>query len=416
MQPNQMGAPVSTSEQSKSAVVRWSLVLLLLVYRAQTNSPAPSNVPPSTLNKSPHGNTPGGLYPPSSNASVTPSLQQQRSPAGSVPSPSPSGPMTSSISPHANPSNAPMNKASTPQPAMSQQQQQQHRPYLPPQGMMQQQQQPNRVMNGDPSTGQPTNSYPQGQPSYMPQTPQQQHSYPMQQNGYGHHPNGGMPQQHYPMYHQQSSKRLDRTEPLLNIDVSRSDPNMAVPPNQIAKPNSPLNGQQQSIIPAPSSPKPSSSSSPSQASNTQNLVANQQQQQQMAYNSYGGQQPQAMYHPQQNYHMQQQQQQQWQNQPRMMMQPQYAPYPQGQYPAAPPQSWPVSLSPPRMFSFSIRIQFFPVDFLLEIYTYTRRWETVQTLEDLWRISLLVIQTIARCLFVCLFVACFSLLLSVWKEK
>ncbi|CAF1562919.1 unnamed protein product, partial [Adineta steineri] len=74
------------------------------VYRAQTNSPAPSNVPSSALNKSPHGgSSAGGLYPPSNtsstNSSVPPSLQQQRSPAGSVPSPSPSGPITSSISP-----------------------------------------------------------------------------------------------------------------------------------------------------------------------------------------------------------------------------------------------------------------------------------------------------------------------------
>ena len=110
---------------------------------------------------------------------------------------------------------------------------------------------------------------------------------------------------------------------------------MSVPPNQIAKPNSPSNTQQQSILPPSSSPKPSSSSSPSQPTNTHNLVSNQQQQQQpppqMGYNNYSGQ---PMYHPQQNYHMQQQ----WQNQPRMMMQPQYPPYQQGQYQAAPPQT------------------------------------------------------------------------------
>ncbi|CAF1010954.1 unnamed protein product [Rotaria magnacalcarata] len=312
MQSNQLGVPTSTSEQ---------------MYRTQTNSPAPSNVSASALNKSPHGSSSaGGLYPPSnaqtSNSSVPPSLQQQRSPAGSVPSPSPSGPLTSSISPQ----NPVMNKAPTPQPPSSTHlppmPQQQQRPYLPTQQMIQQQQQ-GRPMNGtgmDHSTGgQAQSSYMQGQQSYMPQ--QQQHSYSLQQNGYAHHPNGGMPQQHYPMYHQQQN------------------PGMPVPSNQIAKPNSPLNSQQQSIIPAPSSPKPSSSSSPSQATNTQNLVSNQQQQQQqqqqMAYSNYAGQQQ--MYHQQQqNYHMQQQQ---WQNQPpRMMMQPQYAPYQQGQYQQAPPQT------------------------------------------------------------------------------
>ncbi|CAF0946522.1 unnamed protein product [Rotaria sordida] len=312
MQPNQMGVPTSTPEQ---------------MYRAQTNSPAPSNVPSSTLNKSPHGsssNSAGGLYPPSNtsttNSSMPPSLQQQRSPAGSIPSPSPSGPITSSISPQ----NPVMNKAPTPQPTSSHlssmSQQQQPRPYLPSQPMMQQQQ--GRVMNGTPmdhsSTGQTQSSYIQGQQSYIPQQQQQQHAYTLQQNGYGHHPNGGMPQQHYSMYHQQQN------------------PGMSVPSNQIAKPNSPLNNQQQSIIQAPSSPKPSSSSSPSQATNTQNLVSNQQQQQ-MAYNNYAGQQQ--MYHPQQTYHMQQQQQQQWQNQPpRMMMQPQYTPYQQGQYQQTPPQT------------------------------------------------------------------------------
>lgn len=177
------------------------------MYRAQTNSPAPSNVPPTALNKSPHGTSTSGLYPPSNpsstNSSVPPNIQQQRSPAGSVPSPSPSAPITSSISP----SNPVMNKAPTPQPpTMSQQQQSQPRPYLPPQQMMQQQQ--GRVMNGtgmDHTTpGQPQSSYMQGQQAYMPQ----QQTYPMQQNGYGHHPNGTMPQQqqqHYPMYHQQQS-------------------------------------------------------------------------------------------------------------------------------------------------------------------------------------------------------------------
>jgi hypothetical protein len=294
MQQNQMPVPTSTSEQ---------------MYRPQTNSPAPSNIPSTTLNKSPHGSNAGGLYPPSNpsstNSSVPPSMQQQRSPAGSVPSPSPSGPITSSISPQ----NPVMNKAPTPQPpSMSQQQQ---RPYLPPQTMMQQQ---GRVMNGtgmEHSTiGQTSSSYIQGQQSYMPQ----QQSYAMQQNGYGHHPNGNMSQQYHSTYHQQQN------------------PGMSVPSNQIAKPNSPSNSQQQSIIPAPSSPKPSSSSSPSQTTNTQNLVSNQQQQQ-MAYNNYSGQQ---MYHPQQNYHMQQQQQ--WQNQPRMMMQPQYPQYQQGQYQQAPPQT------------------------------------------------------------------------------
>ena len=181
------------------------------MYRPQTNSPAPSNVPTSTLNKSPHGSNAGGLYPPSNasstNSSVPPSIQQQRSPAGSVPSPSPSGPITSSISPQ----NPVMNKAPTPQPP-SMPQQQQARPYLPPQQMMQQQQQQQqqqqRVMNGTgmdhSTTGQAPSSYMQGQQSYMPQ----QQPYPMQQNGYGHHPNGTMPQQqqqHYPMYHQQQS-------------------------------------------------------------------------------------------------------------------------------------------------------------------------------------------------------------------
>ncbi|CAF3780006.1 unnamed protein product [Rotaria sp. Silwood1] len=318
MQSNQMGVPPSTSEQ---------------MYRAQTNSPAPSNVPSSTLNKSPHGSSSsstgggGGLYPPSNtsstNSSVPPSLQQQRSPAGSVPSPSPSGPITSSISPQ----NPVINKAPTPQPtsshlpSMSQQQQQQPppRPYLSSQTMMSQQ---GRVMNGTPmdhsSTVQSSSSYMQNQQSYMTPQQQQQHAYTLQQNGYGHHPNGGMPQQHYPMYHQQPN------------------PGMSIPSNQIAKPNSPLNNQQQSIIPAPSSPKPSSSSSPSQTTNTQNLVSNQQQQQ-MVYNNYSGQQQ--MYHQQQAYHMQQQQQQQWQNQqPRMMMQPQYTPYQQGQYQQNPPQN------------------------------------------------------------------------------
>ncbi len=177
------------------------------VYRAQTNSPVPSNVPTSTLNKSPHGSNAGGLYPPSStsstNSSVPPSIQQQRSPAGSVPSPSPSGPITSSISPQ----NPAMSKAPTSQSSSMPQQQQQQRPYLPPQQMMQQQQ--NRLMNGTgmdhSTTGQTPSSYMQGQQSYMPQ----QQSYPMQQNGYGHHPNGNMPQQqqHYPMYHQQQSKK-----------------------------------------------------------------------------------------------------------------------------------------------------------------------------------------------------------------
>jgi hypothetical protein len=177
------------------------------VYRTQTNSPAPSSVAPSTLNKSPHGTNSGGLYPPSNtpttNSSVPPSLQQQRSPAGSVPSPSPSGPITSSISPQ----NPVMNKAPTPQPTststhLPSMSQQQNRPYLPPpQG---------KVINGTgmdhSSSGQPPSSYVQGQQSYMPQQQQQQHAYSMQQNGYGHHPNGGMPQQHYPMYHQQQSK------------------------------------------------------------------------------------------------------------------------------------------------------------------------------------------------------------------
>ena len=294
------------------------------VYRAQNNSPVPSNVPPSTLNKSPHGTNTGGLYPPtnpsSTNTSVPPSVQQQqRSPAGSVPSPSPSGPITSSISPQ----NPAMNKAPTPQPPpMSQQQ----RPYLPPQ------QGQGRVINGtgmDPTT---SSSYIQGQQPYMPQ----QGSYPMQQNGYGHHPNGTMPQQHYSMYHQQQQQQRKTSEtffvPIRIKFVLSSASTMSVPPNQIAKPNSPSNTQQQSILPPSSSPKPSSSSSPSQPTNTHNLVSNQQPP--MPYNNYSGQ---PMYHPQQNYHMQQQQQQQqWQNQPRMMMQPQYTPYSQGQYQPTPP--------------------------------------------------------------------------------
>ncbi len=184
------------------------------MYRAQTNSPAPSNVPSSALNKSPHGSNTGGLYPPSNtastNSSVPPSLQQQRSPAHTAPSPSPSGPITSSISPQ----NPAMNKPPTSQPTSthlpSMAQQQQQRPYLPAQQMMQQQQ--GRVMNGTgmehSSTGQASSAYNQGQQSYMPQQQQQQHSYTMQQNGYGHHPNGGMPQQHYSMYHQQQSKQF----------------------------------------------------------------------------------------------------------------------------------------------------------------------------------------------------------------
>ena len=181
-------------------------------------------MPPAALNKSPHGSTSassGGLYPPSNvpsnNASGPPSLQQQRSPAGPVPSPSPSGPMASSISPHSNSQNPNMNKASTPQPMPPHlpsmpQQQAQHRSYLPPQAMMQQH---NRSMNGtgmehpmNPSAGQPPSSYMPGQPPYMPQQQQQPpppHGYPVQQNGYAHHPNGGMGQQHYSMYHQQQS-------------------------------------------------------------------------------------------------------------------------------------------------------------------------------------------------------------------
>jgi hypothetical protein len=171
------------------------------VYRPQTNSPAPSNVPSTTLNKSPHGSNTGGLYPSSTNSSVPPSIQQQRSPVGTNPSPTPSGPITTSISPQ----NPVMNKAPTPQPSSMPQQQQ--RPYLPPQQMMQQQQQ-GRVMNGTgmdhSTTGQTPSSYIQGQQSYMPQ----QQSYSMQQNGYGHHPNGNMtPQQYHSMYHQQQSKK-----------------------------------------------------------------------------------------------------------------------------------------------------------------------------------------------------------------
>jgi hypothetical protein len=203
MQQNQMPVPTSTSEQSNQRILPSAFYFFFKVYRSQTNSPAPSNIPSTTLNKSPHGSNAGGLYPPSNpsstNSSVPPSMQQQRSPAGSVPSPSPSGPITSSISPQ----NPVMNKAPTPQPpSMSQQQQ---RPYLPPQTMMQQQ---GRVMNGtgmEHSTiGQTSSSYIQGQQSYMPQ----QQSYAMQQNGYGHHPNGNMSQQYHSTYHQQQSKNL----------------------------------------------------------------------------------------------------------------------------------------------------------------------------------------------------------------
>ena len=178
------------------------------MYRPQTNSPVPSNAPPATLNKSPHGSNPGGLYPPSaapsSNSSMTPSLQQQRSPAGSVPSPSPAGPMASSISPHSNPSNPAMNKTPTPQPPPTHMPNvPQQRPYMPSQPMMQNQ--PNRVMNGNPMDHQ-TSGYMQSQAPYMSQQGQPHPGYAMQQNGYGHHPNGAMQPHSYPMYHQQPSK------------------------------------------------------------------------------------------------------------------------------------------------------------------------------------------------------------------
>ena len=180
------------------------------MYRVQTNSPASSNIQPSTLNKSPHGNNnsssnSAGLYPPSSNSSIPPSIQQQRSPAGSVPSPS--GPLTTSISPQ----NSTMNKTSTSQStsvhlsSMSQQ----PRPYLPAQQIMQQHQ--NRIMNGTgidhSSSGQVPSSCVPNQHSYIPHQ-QQSHSYSMQQNGYGHHPSSSMSQQHYSIYHQQQSKKI----------------------------------------------------------------------------------------------------------------------------------------------------------------------------------------------------------------
>ncbi|CAF4935475.1 unnamed protein product, partial [Rotaria sp. Silwood2] len=40
----------------------------------------------------------------------------------------------------------------------------------------------------------------------------------------------------------------------------QQNPGMSVPPNQLAKPNSPLNSQQQSIIPSPSPSGPITSS------------------------------------------------------------------------------------------------------------------------------------------------------------
>jgi hypothetical protein len=323
---------------------RFAALIFFQVYRPQTNSPAPTNLPPPGVNKSPHANNTASLYPPSNAPSGNINLQQQRSPAASVPSPSPSGPMASSISPHSNQGNPPMNKAPTPQPTGPtpvQSQPSVPRPYAP-NSMMMQPQGPNgpRMMNGtgmdhpmNPAGGQPNAAYGSGQSPYMP--PQAQHSYQMQQNGYGHHPNGAMPPQHYPMYHQQPSK-LFVNEHHQHRSDDHLDPAMSVPTNQLAKPSSPLSGQQPSMIPTSSSPKPSTSSSPSQANGTPNTGPQQPvQQQQMMYNNYPNQQP--MYHSQPNYPMQPTAQG-WSNQPRMMMQTPYPPYPQGQYQAAPPPS------------------------------------------------------------------------------